>query len=71
VLSIDAKKDGDEYYVYTHGGRQKTTLKVIDWALQGVALGAGELVLNTMDTDGEQNTTRRLSKRFQTAFQSL
>jgi imidazole glycerol-phosphate synthase subunit HisF len=55
VLSIDAKKDGDEYYVYTHGGRQKTTLKVIDWALQGVALGAGELVLNTMDTDGEQN----------------
>jgi len=55
VLSIDAKKEGDEYYVYTHGGRQKTTLKVIDWALQGVALGAGELVLNTMDTDGEQN----------------
>jgi imidazole glycerol-phosphate synthase subunit HisF len=55
VLSIDAKKEGDDYYVYTHGGRQKTTLKVIDWALQGVALGAGELVLNTMDTDGEQN----------------
>jgi cyclase len=53
VLSIDAKKEGDTYYVYTHGGRQKTSLKVIDWVLQGIELGAGEIVLNTIDTDGE------------------
>ena len=55
VLSIDAKKENGEYLVYTHGGRQRTALKVIDWALQGVELGAGEIVLNTMDTDGEQD----------------
>ena len=54
VVSIDAKKEGDDYFVYTHGGRQKTDLNVIDWAIKAVALGAGELVLNTIDTDGEK-----------------
>lgn len=55
VLSIDAKKIGDTYRVTTQGGRHLTTLDVIEWAVQGVALGAGEIVLNTMDTDGEQH----------------
>jgi cyclase len=54
VVSIDAKKEGNDYFVYTHGGRHKTDLNVIDWALKAVALGAGELVLNTIDTDGEK-----------------
>ncbi len=53
VLSVDAKKEGDEYLVYTHGGRQKTDLNVIEWIKKAVALGAGEIVLNTIDTDGE------------------
>lgn len=55
VLSVDAKKEGDEYWVYTHGGRQKTDLNVIDWVKKAVSLGAGEIVLNTIDTDGELN----------------
>lgn len=55
VLSIDAKKVGDSYVVFTHGGRQPTTLDVVRWAKKGVELGAGELVLNTIDTDGQQN----------------
>jgi cyclase len=54
VLSIDAKKVGDSYRVTTQGGRQLTDLDVLTWAEQGVALGAGEIVLNTMDTDGVQ-----------------
>ena len=52
VLSIDAKKENDDWYVYKHGGRIKTKLKAIDWAIDGVKLGAGELVINSIDEDG-------------------
>ena len=52
VLSIDAKKVGDRYVVYTHGGRTPTDLDAIAWAIEGVRLGAGEIVINAIDTDG-------------------
>lgn len=52
VLSIDVKKEGDNYIVYKNGGRIKTDLDCIEWAKKGVELGAGELVINSMDHDG-------------------
>lgn len=54
VVSIDIKKVDGDYYVFTHGGRNNTGMLAIDWALKAVQLGAGELVLNAMDTDGEK-----------------
>ncbi len=52
VLSIDAKKVGERYLVYTEGGRNQTDLDAVSWAEKGVALGAGEIVINAMDADG-------------------
>ena len=52
VLSIDAKKVEDHYVVVTHGGRTQTTMDALAWAQEGVRLGAGEIVINTIDTDG-------------------
>jgi len=52
VLAIDAKKSGDSWEVYTHGGRKATGLDAIEWAKRGVALGAGEILLTSMDADG-------------------
>ena len=52
VLSIDAKYNGKTYDVYIKGGRENTHLDAIEWAKKGVALGAGEIVINSMDADG-------------------
>jgi imidazole glycerol-phosphate synthase subunit HisF len=53
VLAIDTKKEEDgEWYVYLNGGRTKTDTKTIDWAKQAVALGAGEILLTSMNNDG-------------------
>lgn len=53
VLSIDAKKNGEgSWSVYINGGREKTSLDVIEWAKRGVLLGAGEIVVNSIDEDG-------------------
>ncbi len=53
VLSIDAKKKENEgWTVYINGGRVNTGLDVIEWAVQGEKLGAGELVINSIDADG-------------------
>jgi cyclase len=53
VLAIDTKKEDDgEWYVYLNGGRTKTDTKTIDWARQAVALGAGEILLTSMNNDG-------------------
>jgi imidazole glycerol-phosphate synthase subunit HisF len=52
VLAIDAKKDGDSWRVYTHGGRNPTPLDAIAWAKEGERLGAGEILLTSMDRDG-------------------
>lgn len=54
VLAIDAKRepDGKSWRVYTHGGRNPTDLDAIAWAKQAVSLGAGEILLTSMDRDG-------------------
>jgi cyclase len=52
VLSIDAKKQGDTWYAYSHGGRFNTQQDVLTWAKKGEALGAGEILLNSIDQDG-------------------
>ena len=56
VLSIDAMaRPGGGWEVYTHGGRRATGLDAVAWARRGVELGAGEIVLNSIDADGTQN----------------
>lgn len=53
VLSIDAKKDDEgSWSVYVKGGREKTDLDAVEWAVMGVKLGAGEIVVNSIDEDG-------------------
>lgn len=53
VLAIDTKKEEDgEWYVYLNGGRTKTDMKCTDWAKKGVQLGAGEILLTSMNHDG-------------------
>jgi cyclase len=53
VVSIDAKKVGeDRWEVFSHGGRKATGMEAIDWAKRAVELGAGEIVLNSIDADG-------------------
>ena len=52
VLAIDAKKHGAGWNVYTHGGTRDTGKDVLAWAKQGVELGAGELLVTSMDADG-------------------
>ena len=52
VIAIDAKFNGSEYEVYTHGGRKPTGLNAIDWAVQMTKDGAGEVLLTSMDRDG-------------------
>ncbi|ONI44811.1 imidazole glycerol phosphate synthase subunit HisF [Candidatus Epulonipiscioides gigas] len=52
VLSIDAKRVGNEFKVCTMGGRALTDIDLVSWAKEGEALGAGEIVLNSIDTDG-------------------
>lgn len=53
VLAIDTKKEADgEWYVYLNGGRTKTAIKTTDWARQAAELGAGEILLTSMNNDG-------------------
>lgn len=53
VLAIDTKLEADgEWYVYLNGGRVKTNTKCVDWAKQAVDLGAGEILLTSMNHDG-------------------
>ena len=55
VLAIDTKFENNDWYIYLNGGRVKTELKTIDWAKQAVALGAGEILLTSMNNDGTKN----------------
>ena len=56
VLSMDVKKnDKNLWDVYIKGGREKTDLDAIEWAKKGVELGAGEIVVNSIDEDGMKN----------------
>lgn len=52
VLSVDAKRVDGRYHVFARGGREDTGLDAVDWVRRGVADGAGEIVLNSIDTDG-------------------
>jgi imidazole glycerol-phosphate synthase subunit HisF len=53
VVAIDAKRQPDgRWHVYTHGGRKDTGLDAVDWARRVTALGAGEILLTSMDRDG-------------------
>jgi cyclase len=68
VVSIDARKTGpDQWSVFSHGGRKETGLDAVAWAKKAVALGAGEIVLNSIDADGTKAgfdlvITRRISE---------
>lgn len=55
VLSIDAKKDDDGWFAYTHGGRRNSGLDAVEWAQRVEELGAGEILLNSIDMDGTQS----------------
>ncbi len=56
VLAIDTRKEEDgEWYVFLNGGRLKTNAKAFDWAKQAVHLGAGEILLTSMNNDGTKN----------------
>lgn len=56
VLSMDVKKNNEgSWDVYIKGGREKTNLDAIEWAKKGVNLGAGEIVVNSIDEDGMKN----------------
>jgi cyclase len=69
VIAIDAKREpGPEprWRVYSHGGRNPTGLDAVEWAAKAVSLGAGEILLTSMDRDGTQEgydleLTRRVS----------
>ena len=52
VLSVDAKRVDGQFRVFAKGGREDTGLDAIEWIRKGVAAGAGEIVLNSIDTDG-------------------
>lgn len=55
VVAIDVKFEDGEYFVYTYGGKQKTELLAVEWAKQVAALGAGELLVTSMNQDGKQS----------------
>ena len=52
VLSVDVKRVDGHFHVFSKGGREDTGLDAIDWIRRGVKLGAGEIVVNSIDTDG-------------------
>ena len=52
VLSVDAKRVGGHFRVFAKGGREDTGMDAIEWIKAGVRRGAGEIVLNSIDTDG-------------------
>jgi cyclase len=52
VASIDARREGDTWTVFTHGGQTRTELDAVSWARQCVRLGAGEILLTSIDRDG-------------------
>jgi imidazole glycerol-phosphate synthase subunit HisF len=55
VLAIDAKLVENEWFVFLHGGRTPTEFKAVEWAKRGVELGAGEILLTSMEADGTKN----------------
>ena len=67
VCAIDAKRNGDGYEVYLNGGRIPTGIDAVKWAKEAYERGAGEILLTSMDRDGQKNgyeleLTRRISE---------
>ena len=52
VLSVDAKRVNGAYHVFAKGGREDTGMDALEWIRRGLDMGAGEIVLNSIDTDG-------------------
>jgi len=68
VASIDAAREGERWVAYTHGGRRRTQLDAIGWAVRCAELGAGEILLTSIDQDGARTDydlelTRRVAER--------
>ena len=55
VLAIDTKCIDDEWFVFLNGGRVPTDIKTVDWAIEAVRLGAGEILLTSMNNDGTKD----------------
>ena len=55
VVAVDAGRQDDSWKVYTHGGRIRTELDAVAWAREAVRLGAGEILLTSMDRDGTRD----------------
>jgi Imidazoleglycerol-phosphate synthase len=55
VAAVDAKKHNEDYYVYSHGGTKKTNINALKWLEKLESLGAGEILLTSMDRDGTKN----------------
>jgi cyclase len=55
VVAIDARRDADRWTVFTHGGRRPTGRDAVAWAQEAVGLGAGEILLTSMDRDGTKD----------------
>lgn len=67
VLSIDAKRDGKSWYAFINGGRVNSGIDALEWAKKGERLGAGEILLNSIDMDGTKqgydlDLTRKVSE---------
>jgi cyclase len=52
VVAVDARRDAEGWHVFSHGGRRDTGRDAVDWARQAADLGAGEILLTSMDRDG-------------------
>ena len=55
VIAVDAKKINDDWYVFSHGGTKKTDLLALNWIEHVQKLGAGEILLTSMDKDGTKS----------------
>ncbi len=55
VVAIDTKFENNDWFVYVNGGKVPTLLKTIDWAIKAETLGAGEILLTSMNNDGTKN----------------
>lgn len=56
VLAVDARRSGDhKWEIYIHGGRKPTGIDCLEWVKRGVELGAGEILLTSMDADGTKD----------------
>jgi len=67
VLSVDAKKVGASWHAFVKGGREDSGVDVLEWAKKGEELGAGEILLNSIDMDGTKagydlELTRKVSE---------